>query len=347
MFSALLLFLLLLSGCTGQKQNQTTIVNVASVQANTTTNQTTNSLTAQTPPISKMQKGVSLSPKSYNSSDFTNFFVKAKQTGTIISWAGDWKEMENEQNGGPKVITELASTYNYTPLVEAQFFTQSTGQLLRPLNSSTKQSYKESAARFAEKYKPAYLGIGIEVNVLYEKSPNDFDDFVQFYPEVYDAVKAKSPNTRVFTIFQLEKMKGMNGGLFGGKNDQNKTQWLLLNKFQKSDIIAFTTYPGLVYGNPSEIPSNYYSEIRNYTSKPIVFTEIGWHSVASPDGWESSEAEQAEFVTVFFNLTNSLNSEFVVWSFMYDPNTIEPFNSMGLWSSNENAKAVWNAWMNS
>jgi len=29
-------------------------------------------------------------------------------------------------------------------------------------------------------------------------------------------VKSVSPQTKVFTIFQLEQMKGLNGGLFGG-----------------------------------------------------------------------------------------------------------------------------------
>jgi hypothetical protein len=287
-------------------------------------------------------KGVSLSPKSFQSADFTDFFAKAKQAGSIVSWAGDWNELGNTNNGGPKVVTELSSTYDYTPLVEAQFFTQSSGQLLRPLDDATKASYKKSAADFAEKYKPEYLGLGIEVNILYEKSPADFDKFVQFYGEVYDAVKAKSPGTKVFTVFQLEKMKGLNGGLFGGTSN---AQWSLLDRFQKSDIIAFTTYPGLVYKEPSEIPQDYYSEIKTHTAKPIAFSEIGWHSAASPAGWESSETEQAEFVTTFFNRTKGLDEEFTIWSFLYDQNTIEPFNTMGLYGSNGNAKAAWSAWV--
>ena len=36
---------------------------------------------------------------------------------------------------------------SHVPLVEAQFFTQSTGKLLRPLDTETKQKYKESAVR--------------------------------------------------------------------------------------------------------------------------------------------------------------------------------------------------------
>jgi hypothetical protein len=291
-------------------------------------------------------KGITLSPRSFQSADFADFFEKAKQAGVVVSWSGDWNELGNT-GGGPTVITELASTYNYTPLVEVQFFTQSTGTLLRPLDESNKQAYKDSAVAFVSEYKLKYFGIGIEVNTLYAKSPADFDAFVQLYSEVCDAVKAKSPNTRAFTIFQLERLKGLNGGLFGGTNDPANAQWSLLDQFPKSDIIAFTTYPSLIYGSPSEIPLTYYTEITSHTTKPIAFTEIGWHSEAGPVGWESSEAEQAEFVTTFFDRVGDLNRELAIWSFMYDQDTLAPFRSMGLYSKNGTAKPAWNEWIGS
>lgn len=310
---------------------------------------TSKQLTEQPPRLEqpgRTLKGVSLSPKSFQPADFTDFFQKAQQTGEIVSWAGDWNELSNTQSGGSSVVASLASRYGYIPIIEAQFFTQSSGKLLRPLDNTTKQIYKNSAAAFAEKYKPKYLAFGIEVNTLYEKSPVDFDTFVQFYSGVYDAVKAKSSDTKVFTVFQLEKMKGLNGGLFGGANDPTKSQWALLDRFPKSDLIAFTTYPGLVYKSPSGIPVDYYAEIKTRTTKPVAFTEIGWHSEASPRGWESSDIEQSELVSTFFNLTKDLNKELVIWSFMYDQNTFEPFKSMGLRRRTDGtAKSAWVEWL--
>jgi len=194
-------------------------------------------------------KGVSLSPRSDQPDDFTDFFDKAKQAGDVVMWAGDWIELSNTTGGGPTVVTELASTYNYIPLIEAQFFTQSDGVLLRPLDDSTKQIYINSAADFADRYKPEYLCFGIEVNVLYEKSQAEFDVFVQFYSEVYDAVKAKSPNTKIFTVFQLEKMKGLNGGLFGGTNDPTKAQWFLLDRFP-TQILLHLQHILVLYTKP-------------------------------------------------------------------------------------------------
>lgn len=292
----------------------------------------------------KPLKGVSLSPRSFESEDFTRFFEKAQQAGKIISWAGDWNELTME-NGGPKVVTELASVYDCIPFVIVQFFTQSNGQLLRPLNAETREKYIISALSFVETYHPHYFALGIEVNVLYEKSPQDFEDFVTFYSEVYDAIKKESPTTKVFTIFQLERMKGLHGGLFGGENDFANQQWWLLDKFPKVDIAAFTTYPGFIYTNPSYIPVDYYSEINLYTKKPVAFTEIGWHSTADIPGWESSEFEQAEFVEILFRLTKNMDIELMIWSFLYDQGISEPFKSMGLYDKDGNAKRAWNAWI--
>ena len=290
-------------------------------------------------------KGVTLSPLSFGPNDFSGFFDRAKQAGGVISWAGDWNEVNNTSDGGPKVVCELAPAYGYIPLIELQFFTQSTGSLLRPMDDATRQAYKGGAVALAEKYKLDYLAVGIEVNTLYAKSPRDFDAFVQFFDEVYDAVKAKSPETKVFTIFQLEMMKGLNGGLFGGVDDESEAQWSLLERLAKTDIVAFTTYPGLVYLAPSDIPPDYYSDIKMHTSKPVAFTEIGWHSQAAPSGWESSDSEQAEFVDRFFSLTLNLKEDLAIWSFMYDQDTVVPFSSMGLFRRDGNAKPAWDAWL--
>ncbi|MBI4739246.1 hypothetical protein HY772_06860 [Candidatus Woesearchaeota archaeon] len=288
-------------------------------------------------------KGVSLSPKSFEQQDFIDFFVKAKQAGEIVTWSGDWNELSGEK-GGPRVVMELASRYDYTPVIITQFFTQSSGKLLRPLDAETKRKYKESAVAFAKAHKPKYFGFGIEVNILNEKSPNEFDAFVEFYDEVSTAVKEASPNTKIFTVFQLEKMKGMNGGLFGGKNDPTAATWSFIDRFPKTDIAAFTSYPGLVYKNPSDIPTDYYTEITKHTSKPIAFTELGWHAKSIAADWDSSDEKQEKFVNTFFDLTSGINKELVIWSFLYDQKTIAPFDTMGLFSSDSTARPAWAAW---
>jgi hypothetical protein len=287
-------------------------------------------------------KGVSLSPKSYVAEDFINFFFRAEESGSVLMWAGDWIEL----NDSADTTAQLAVNHNMIPLVEVQFFDQSVGELIRPLDETNKELYTQLAVDYAEKFKPEYLGLGIEVNVLFEESPGDFNNFVEFFSEVYDEIKAASPDTKVFTVFQLERMKGLRGGLFGGMNNLNNNDWGLIALFPKADLIAFTTYPGLIYTNPEDIPSNYYAEILSHTDKPIAFTEIGWHSSAYPFGWVSSEEEQAEFVSIFFNLTQTIDPDIMIWSFLYDQDVLEPFDSMGLYYSNGTAKQALEVWNN-
>jgi len=62
-------------------------------------------------------------------------------------------------------------------------------------------------------------------------------------------------------------------------------------------------------------------------------------------GWESSEAEQAEFVDKFFQLTTGINKEMLIWSFLYDPDTKEPFSSMGLFRKDGTARPAWSEWL--
>lgn len=281
-------------------------------------------------------KGVSVSPKSFDH-DFLEFMERVSETQDVLLWAGDWVEIHEEK--APITFSELASEFSYIPVIEVGHYIQETGELFRPLDEENRQMYLESTVEFASKYKPRFFGIGVEINIFAEKNPNGFEEFVPFYNEVYDAIKEASPDSKVFTVFQLEKMKGLEMW----ELEESEPHWEMIDRF-KTDIVAFTTYPGIFYRDVSDIPANHYTEILSFVSKPVAFTEIGWHSAASPDGWESSEQEQAEFIETFFEYTETLDVEIAVWSFMYDQGTIEPFNTMGLISSEGKERLSWEEW---
>ncbi len=284
-------------------------------------------------------KGVSVSPRSFEGSDFTDFLENVKQTQDVLLWAGDWNELQEKK--APYTFSELASQYDYIPVIEVGPYIQDSGDLFRPLNETNRQIYLDSTIAFVKEYKPKYFGMGVETDIFAEKNPGAFEEFVPFYNEVYDAIKEVSPNTKVFTVFQLENMEGLSMWGMG----ENEPHWGLMDRF-KTDIAAFTTYPGIFYRDPSDIPEDHYTQIMSHTSKPIAFTEIGWHSAASPEGWESSDAEQAQFIRVFLNRTKGMDVEMMVWTFMYDSaDTFEPFNTMGLIDSGGMKKPAWDEWV--
>ena len=281
-------------------------------------------------------KGVSVSPRSFEQ-HFGEFLDKVKETQDVLVWAGDWMEVHDKK--APTTFSGLASKYDYIPIIEVGHYIQESGELFRPLNEENKQIYLDSTIEFVKEHEPLYFGMGVETNIFAKKNPAAFEEFVPFYNEVYDAIKEVSPKTKIFTVFQLEAMKG----LTMWEIEENVPHWDMINRF-KADIVAFTTYPGLFYRDPTDVPQDHYTEIGLHTSKPIAFTEIGWHSAPSPAGWESSEAEQVEFIETFFNLTSELNVEVAVWTFMYVTYDMEPFSSMGLYRSDGTAKPAWDAW---
>ena len=288
---------------------------------------------------SEFKRGFGLSPYNYSNEGFNDFLKMAKLGGGVITWSGDWVQL-SDINSGPHVVAKLAQSQGLEYVIITQFFTQSTRQLLRSLDETTFKSYKESAVVFAQTYKPKYLGFGIEVNVI--NSSATYSEFVAFFADLKAAVKGVSADTKVFTVFQLELMKGLSGGLFGGENDPNKAQWKLLDDFDV-DCVAFTTYPCLVYRDPSEMPDDYYSEISEHTSLPVIFTEIGWFRTG-PKGWESNTEEQVRFIKYFFTAEKDLKPGLMIWSFLYDQDVIEPFNSMGLININMSNRLAWEAW---
>jgi hypothetical protein len=301
--------------------------------------------TTKTTVADKNLKGVSISPKSFQPTDYLSFFTKAKEAGNSLTWAGDWAELSNEKSAAYS-ISKTAKQNNLKLIPIVGLFKNVNGKavLLRELTTANMKLYQDGALKFARENQPEYIGLGNEINILYETSPANFTKFVELFSSTYDEIKKVSPKTQVFTIFQLERLKGLKGGLFGGKNDTTKSTWSLIDEFPKADLIAFTTYPGLIYMDPKEIPTEYYTEISLYSDKPVAFTEIGWSADSKIKGWESSEEEQAAFLTRFLNLEKDLGHKFLIWPFLYDQNIGGAFTGMGLITKTDMERKVWGIW---
>ncbi|MCA9379122.1 hypothetical protein KC640_01715, partial [Candidatus Dojkabacteria bacterium] len=172
-------------------------------------------------------------------------------------------------------------------------------------------------------------------------------EFVTFYHVAQERIKQVSPDTQVFPVFQFERLAGHKGGLFNPTDNDGKSEWEILNRFPSADLYAFTTYPGLIYQDPADIPADYYQAVSTYTDKPIAFTEIGWHHDAVAPGWESDDVEEARFIDKFFALTDPLAPTLRLWSFMYDPGEElagKIFGSMGLLAKGQETSQSWEMW---
>ena len=288
--------------------------------------------------------GVTFSPKTTESSDFLQFFTKATEASNVIGWYGDILQL-NDLRQAPYSITDISKQNKLDTLAIVNYYSQGEKAVLRPLQEN-KDKYLAGMAQYVSKYNPKYFGIGIEVNWMYRDNPDLFNEFVGFFNEAAEKLKVISPNTKIFTVFQLEQMKGLQGGLYAKTNNE-PVQWDLINRFPKADVIAFTSYPGLIYKTPGDIPTDYYTSISQNVLKPVIFTEIGWSRTTVASGWISSPERQAEFINRFFNLTKDIKPDVVIWSFLYDPPSFNlAFNTMGLLNDNDETSPGLTAWKN-
>lgn len=285
----------------------------------------------------KVGKGVSLSPQSFSQDDMTLFFDLALSSGNTITWGGDSSELTNE-NAGYNVVMSQAKVRGYIPVIIFGI-----RNLVNAPMSEQTVFYKQLET-FAKDNQPAYIGIGNEINFVLQDRSDYLPPWADMFRSAREHILTVSPNTKVFPVFQYESMKGLRGGLFGGTNNDAQNQWYMLRAFDSADLIGFTTYPSMIYKNPEDIPVDYYDAISAHMNKPIAITEMGWFRESSVPGWESSMQEQAGFIKRWFSLIHPVHPLFVTWSFLFDPNTQPPFDTMGLIPNGTVTSVAWDAW---
>jgi hypothetical protein len=219
-------------------------------------------------------------------------------------------------------------------------------------DANWREAYKQAALDVVRAARPLYFSVGNEVNRWYEKygaqagDANGFQNWVSLYEDIYDAVKALAPQTKVFCTFAREI-----------QDELREAKLDVLGMFNpaKLDILVFTSYPHTVrkdaggsalahpFNKPADIPDDYYSRALAYVpGKPLGFSEITWTSADFYGG----EQGQADFLTqVVGRLTaaQGVDLEFIGWFLLYDPSTDNP---VGLIKSDGTQKVAYGVWEN-
>jgi len=155
-----------------------------------------------------------------------------------------------------------------------------------------REAYLDAVIEVVRSSRPLFLCVANEVNRWYERygsgsaNPNGFQHLVSLYEEIYDAVKAVSPETRVFCTFAREIVS---------ENREADLGVLCMFDPERMDLLVLTSYPFAVRGinSPSDIPDDYYVEAAKYLpGKPLGFAEVGWPSSVEFGG----QRGQADFL---------------------------------------------------
>ncbi len=213
-------------------------------------------------------------------------------------------------------------------------------------NADLRRALVEEAVFIAKNLHPAYLGLGNEVNATFERSPGTYLAFVSAYREAYDAVKAASPETKVFPSFQYEELLGVIPDL-----PPHPPRWQLLKDYEgKMDVFGITTFPSFAYNVARKVPPTYYSSIREQTPLPVAFVSAGYASGPGRDNLNSSTPpEQRRYLQRLFEDADALGAPLVVWFAERDLSfaTAPPYDllaSLGLRDIGDKPKEAWPLW---
>jgi hypothetical protein len=154
--------------------------------------------------------------------------------------------------------------------------------------------------RIVREFKPAYLGLGSEINTYADTSPEDFKNYLTLYKEIYDKVKQESPGTNVFVTFQWEELNNLIPG-FRPDRKPYEINWDQVESFEpRLDIWAISSYPFIAFPSGADIPENYYTPLLERTSKALAVAEGGFPSVPK-ENVPGSPQDQVDYLNAIHN----------------------------------------------
>jgi hypothetical protein len=196
---------------------------------------------------------------------------------------------------------------------------------------------------------PDWLGLAAETNLIRRDAP------AAVYAAVRDAavateaaLAAASARSLRYVSIQAETawgLLGSNDGFVGIARD--------LADFPFSRALGISSYPYFDYGDPNDIPDDYYTRIVGASGLPVIVTEGGWTS-ASVASVSSTPDKQARYIARHAGLLDSVRAlgyfqlQFADMDLSTFPGPVPPllplFTSIGLVDPDFAAKpalAVW------
>ncbi len=146
-------------------------------------------------------------------------------------------------------------------------------------NPDVRSAYKNYALWVVRNFHPRYLGLASEINTYMDAYPDDAQNFVSLYNEIYALVKAEAPETQIFVSFQWDDLNNMFPQPEEGNRQKFDVNWEQIEVFEPNlDLWVISSYPYFVFPSGSEITTDYYSPLLLRTSKPVAIAEGGYTS---------------------------------------------------------------------
>jgi len=206
---------------------------------------------------------------------------------------------------------------------------------------SLRASLIEYVAYVSTNYKPDYLAIGVEINMLAERNPVQFQAFASLYREAYEVAKKNNPKGRVFPTFQLEDIEGT-------FETSHSPHWEIVDSFRGAmDVLAISTYPFLGdVRTADELRPDWIAQLKSHFAGEIIIAETGYAS-APVEGKANvgTEEDQRAYLERLLSDAQANGIAAVVWTAALDPSfAAAPLRSIGLRQADGSNKLAWETW---
>ncbi|HEX8987456.1 MAG TPA: hypothetical protein VF816_05805 [Rhodocyclaceae bacterium] len=173
---------------------------------------------------------------------------------------------------------------------------------------SVQQAYRRYVAAFARRFRPEYIGVAAETNLVRQMaSPALYAAVRRVARDTAEDLRAAGNAAQLVVSVQVDAAWGRlaSGGRYAGIEQD-------LADFPFADVLGLSAYPYLAsYPTPEEVPDDYFSRLLAGRRLPVMVVEGGWTS-SSAGPVRSSPALQARYFARLAQLADSVRAQAVI-----------------------------------
>ena len=268
-----------------QGKKRLIILSIASLLIIFTLAKTDHNTLEQNLPSSKRDYVLALAYGPNRSMDLNTAFDKISKVADVVLVNGNWDEwlksdyysqdISIARSKGMKIYVYL-DLLSYEPAPREHIVIPDSLKVRGNFdNAEMREAYLNLVKTITQKTKPEYFVVLVESNLHKVSNPTSYAAYKDFYPQVYQAVKAINPTTRVAV-----------SNVYVAHNDQEKQQFKqdVQDMDANSDLLAVSTYPIFLYTDnnlspkPSQMPDTFLTELTTYSTHPLSIAETSWPS---------------------------------------------------------------------
>jgi hypothetical protein len=167
--------------------------------------------------------------------------------------------------------------------------------------------------------------------------PEDAQNFISLYNEIYALVKAEAPETQIFVTFQWDDLNNMFPQPEEGNRQKFDVNWEQVEAFEPNlDIWVISTYPYFIFPSGTDIPVDYYTPLLLRTSKLVAVAEGGFSTETFNQFTNTPEDQVAYLNAIHIQIgsrlafwVNTLLSDFNIESYAKEMGDSEAASMLG------------------